>query len=143
MTFQKYFTDPSNLEEISYLNSRVYLIDNDIIIWKHLPYMTELSLEVMSKKLLDYNDKIERKYIIVDMTELQERLDKRLRLRSREIVNMLSNVEHMIFIFGKKKMLPILINLVMKISRYPNYAQKNTLEEGISYIQFIKYLKNI
>ena len=105
--------------------------------------MTELSLEVMSKKLLDYNDKIERKYIIVDMTELQERLDKRLRLRSREIVNMLSNVEHMIFIFGKKKMLPILINLVMKISRYPNYAQKNTLEEGISYIQFIKYLKNI
>ncbi|MDH5404007.1 MAG: hypothetical protein OEZ01_01420 [Candidatus Heimdallarchaeota archaeon] len=137
MEYYRYFDETSTPIERDFIRKRVYVIDQNIIIWKHLPFTSEFTLNLMSEVLLNYNNELVKKFIIVDMSEMEERMNGELRAKAKQTVNTLTNVIYLAFVFGEKRLAKVTVSFVMKLSKYKNYTIKNKFEDAIEDI--LKY----
>ncbi|MCP5468125.1 MAG: STAS/SEC14 domain-containing protein [Deltaproteobacteria bacterium] len=123
----------SSLEDIEALKERVYLLDDDIIMWQEIPISSVFSVEKFTEKLNEITDDISHYYLLVDLSNTHRPSAKVRATLKREYAK-LSDFKHVAVFTGANFMMKIASKFILSFVGLPSYSVHRTMEDALTEI---------
>ena len=133
----KSYDTNSSEEEIAYLKSLVSLENENLIVYKELPIISDFQLEVMWGKVKDLASREGAYFMFLDISEAQQKITAKQRAKLKKLIRpALEHINHMAVYTGRNMFINLTAKFVLGGIRFKSISLHKTKNQAL------KTLKN-